>query len=159
MVTALILVFVLGYAAIALEHPIKINKTASALLTAVIAWTLLVMLPMPLGIENTSAFAAYLSGLGETGLGNLQEHFNHFVGHELSHHLGSISEILFFLLGAMTIVELVDAHQGFRIITDRITTKNTVKLLWIVSIITFFLSAVLDNLTTSIVMVSLLRKL
>jgi Na+/H+ antiporter NhaD/arsenite permease-like protein len=89
----------------------------------------------------------------------LQEHFKHFVGHELSHHLGSISEILFFLLGAMTIVELVDAHQGFRIITDRITTKNTVKLLWIVSIITFFLSSVLDNLTTSIVMVSLLRKL
>jgi len=159
MVTALILVFVLGYAAIALEHPIKINKTASALLTAVIAWTLLVMLPMPVGIENTSAFAAYLSGLGEAGLGSLQEHFSHFVGHELSHHLGSISEILFFLLGAMTIVELVDAHQGFRIITDRITTKNTVKLLWIVSIITFFLSSVLDNLTTSIVMVSLLRKL
>ncbi|MFZ4631392.1 MAG: sodium:proton antiporter NhaD [Bacteroidia bacterium] len=159
MVTALILVFVLGYAAIALEHPIKINKTASALLTAVIAWTLLVMLPMPEGIEGSSAFAAYLSGLGEAGLGNLQEHFKHFVGHELSHHLGSISEILFFLLGAMTIVELVDAHQGFRIITDRITTKNTVKLLWIVSIITFFLSSVLDNLTTSIVMVSLLRKL
>jgi Na+/H+ antiporter NhaD/arsenite permease-like protein len=159
MVTALILVFVLGYAAIALEHPIKINKTASALLTAVIAWTLLVMLPMPIGIENTSAFAAYLSGLGQAGLGSLQEHFSHFVGHELSHHLGSISEILFFLLGAMTIVELVDAHQGFRIITDRITTKNTVKLLWIVSIITFFLSSVLDNLTTSIVMVSLLRKL
>ena len=159
MVTALILVFVLGYAAIALEHPIKINKTASALLTAVIAWTLLVMLPMPIGIENTSAFAAYLSALGEAGLGSLQEHFSHFVGHELSHHLGSISEILFFLLGAMTIVELVDAHQGFRIITDRITTKNTVKLLWIVSIITFFLSSVLDNLTTSIVMVSLLRKL
>ena len=159
MVTALILVFVLGYAAIALEHPIKINKTASALLTAVIAWTLLVMLPMPAGIEGSSAFAAYLSGLGEAGLGNLQEHFKHFVGHELSHHLGSISEILFFLLGAMTIVELVDAHQGFRIITDRITTKNTVKLLWIVSIITFFLSSVLDNLTTSIVMVSLLRKL
>ena len=75
MVTALILVFVLGYAAIALEHPIKINKTASALLTAVIAWTLLVMLPMPAGIEGSSAFAAYLSGLGEAGLGNLQEHF------------------------------------------------------------------------------------
>ena len=159
MVTALILVFVLGYAAIALEHPIKVNKTASALLTAVIAWTLLVILPMPEGIEGTSAFAAYLGGLGDAGLGNLQEHFKHFVGHELSHHLGSISEILFFLLGAMTIVELVDAHQGFRIITDRITTKNTVKLLWIVSIITFFLSSVLDNLTTSIVMVSLLRKL
>ncbi|MGA1666064.1 MAG: sodium:proton antiporter NhaD [Bacteroidia bacterium] len=159
MVTALILVFVLGYAAIALEHPIKINKTASALLTAVIAWTLLVMLPMPQGIENTKAFAAYLAGLGNLDSTSLQDHFRHFVSHELRHHLGSVSEILFFLLGAMTIVELIDAHQGFKIITNRVKTRNSVKLLWIVSLLSFFLSAVLDNLTTSIVMVSLLRKL
>jgi Na+/H+ antiporter NhaD/arsenite permease-like protein len=78
---------------------------------------------------------------------------------ELSHHLGAVSEILFFLLGAMTIVELVDAHHGFKVITDRITTKDSRTLLWVLSIITFFLSAILDNLTTSIVMVSLLRKL
>ncbi|MGA1330468.1 MAG: sodium:proton antiporter NhaD [Bacteroidia bacterium] len=159
MVTALILVFVLGYAAIALEHPIKINKTASALLTAVIAWTLLVMLPMPQGIENTKAFAAYLAGLGDLDPTSLQDHFRHFVSHELRHHLGSVSEILFFLLGAMTIVELIDAHQGFKIITNRVKTRNSVQLLWIVSLLAFFLSAVLDNLTTSIVMVSLLRKL
>jgi len=159
MVIALILVFVLGYAAIALEHPIKINKTASALLTAVIAWTLLVMLPMPQGIENTKAFAAYLAGLGDLDPTSLQDHFRHFVSHELRHHLGSVAEILFFLMGAMTIVELIDAHQGFKIITNRVKTRNSVQLLWIVSLLSFFLSAVLDNLTTSIVMVSLLRKL
>ena len=159
MVTALILVFVLGYAAIALEHPIKINKTASALLTAVIAWTLLVLLPMPQGIENTKAFAAYLAGLGDLDPTSLQDHFRHFVSHELRHHLGSVAEILFFLMGAMTIVELIDAHQGFKIITNRVKTRNSVQLLWIVSLLSFFLSAVLDNLTTSIVMVSLLRKL
>jgi len=159
MVTALILVFVLGYAAIALEHPIKINKTASALLTAVIAWTLLVLLPMPQGIENTKAFAAYLAGLGDLDPTSLQDHFRHFVSHELRHHLGSVAEILFFLMGAMTIVELIDAHQGFKIITNRVKTRNSVQLLWIVSLLAFFLSAVLDNLTTSIVMVSLLRKL
>jgi len=159
MVSALILVFVLGYAAIALEHPIKINKTASALLTAVIAWTLLVLLPMPQGIENTKAFAAYLAGLGDLDPTSLQDHFRHFVSHELRHHLGSVAEILFFLMGAMTIVELIDAHQGFKIITNRVKTRNSVQLLWIVSLLAFFLSAVLDNLTTSIVMVSLLRKL
>jgi Na+/H+ antiporter NhaD/arsenite permease-like protein len=124
-----IAVFVLGYLAIALEHPIKVNKTASALLAGVFCWTLF-------------AFS------GHAG-----------VGQELSHHLSKISEILFFLMGAMTIVELVDAYQGFRFITDRIQTKNPVRLLWLICWVTFFLSSILDNLTTSIVMVSLIRKL
>jgi Na+/H+ antiporter NhaD/arsenite permease-like protein len=132
MVTFVILVFVLGYLAIALEHPIKINKTASALLTGVICWTLYALFS--------------------------HDSIDH-IGEQLSHHLGSISGILFFLMGAMTIVELVDAYQGFKIITDRINTKNPKKLLWIICIVTFFLSAILDNLTTSIVMVSLIRKL
>jgi len=127
-----IVIFVVGYLAIALEHPIKINKTASALLTGVICWTL---------------YAVYNS-----------ENIDH-IGEQLHEHLSEISGILFFLMGAMTIVELVDAYQGFRLITDRITTKNPVKLLWIICIVTFFLSAILDNLTTSIVMVSLVRKL
>ncbi len=87
------------------------------------------------------------------------EYVKHYVEHGLSHHLFEIAGILFFLLGAMTIVELVDAHDGFSVITDRITTTNTVKLLWIVGFITFFFSAALDNLTTSIVMISVLRKL
>ncbi len=131
MLTIMIAVFVIGYIAIAFEHPFKIDKAASALITGVLVWTFFV-----------------LSGADQ-----------HFIEEELLHHLSEISSILFFLLGAMTIVELVDAHEGFAIITDKIRTKNKVKLLWIVSVLTFFFSAALDNLTTSIVMVSLLRKL
>lgn len=127
----IIVVFVVGYLAIALEHPIKINKTASALLTGVMCWTLY-------ALSSTDVDA---------------------VGSQLNEHLSSTSQILFFLLGAMTIVELVDAYQGFRLITDRIQTQNPVKLLWLVCWVTFFLSSILDNLTTSIVMVSLIRKL
>lgn len=127
----MIIVFVVGYAAIALEHPIKIDKAASALITGVLVWTLFVF----------------------TGADS------HFIEEELLHHLSEISSILFFLLGAMTIVELIDAHEGFAIITDKITTTKKVKLLWIISVLTFFFSAALDNLTTSIVMISLLRKL
>ncbi|MDA9003798.1 sodium:proton antiporter NhaD [Flavobacteriales bacterium] len=129
--TLMIIVFVVGYAAIALEHPIKIDKAASALITGVLVWTLFVF----------------------TGADS------HFIEEELLHHLSEISSILFFLLGAMTIVELIDAHEGFAIITDKITTTKKVKLLWIISVLTFFFSAALDNLTTSIVMISLLRKL
>ena len=131
MLTLIIVIFVLGYLAIAIEHPIKVDKAASALITGVLVWTLFV-----------------LSGADQ-----------HFIEEQLLHHLSEISSILFFLLGAMTIVELVDAHEGFSIITDKITTKNRVKLLWIVSMLSFFFSAALDNLTTTIVMVSLLRKL
>ena len=127
----MIIVFVVGYAAIALEHPIKIDKAASALITGVLVWTLFVF----------------------TGADS------HFIEEELLHHLSEISSILFFLLGAMTIVELIDAHEGFAIITNKITTTKKVKLLWIISVLTFFFSAALDNLTTSIVMISLLRKL
>ena len=139
------LIFVFGYLCIALEHPLKVDKAASALLTAVLAWTVLVMgadsiLPM---LEAGSHAA------DNTGL---------VVG-ELRHHLGEISEILFFLMGAMTIVELIDAHEGFKVITDRIRTNKRVHLLWLVGLITFFLSAALDNLATTIVMISLLRKL
>lgn len=128
----IILVFVLGYLAIAFEHPINVNKTASALVTGVLCWTLYAL--------------------------SSQESIE-LIGEDLSHHLSEIAAILFFLMGAMTIVELVDAYQGFRIITDRINTKNPKALLWIICIITFFLSAILDNLTTSIVMISLIRKL
>lgn len=135
----MVAVFVIGYVCIALEHPLKIDKAASAILTAVICWTILV-----LGADQIFAGAAE-----ET----------HGIATELRHHLGEIAEILFFLLGAMTIVELVDAHEGFKVITDRIATNNRVYLLWMLSFITFFMSAALDNLTTTIVMVSLLRKL
>jgi len=132
MIASLIVIFIIGYAAIALEHPIKINKTAPALLIGSLMWAIW-------------AVADHLEIV--------------HIEHQLEESLAEISSILFFLLGAMTIVELIDAHQGFKIITNRIKTKNSRKLLWAISIITFFLSALLDNLTTSIVMVSLLRKL
>lgn len=125
------IIFIVGYLAIAFEHPIKINKTASALLVGTICWTVYAMS----GTEG------------------------HVIQENLSHHLASIAEILFFLLGAMTIVELIDAHQGFKIITDQISSKKSVTLLWTIGLLAFFLSAVLDNLTTAIVMVSLLRKI
>jgi len=131
MTAIIVIVFIVGYLAIALEHPLRINKAASALLTGVICW---------------SIYA--LSG-GDKEL----------ISENLSHHLAEISGILFFLLGAMVIVELIDAHDGFEIITERIQSTNKKKLVWIIGIITFFLSAILDNLTTTIVMVSLLRKL
>lgn len=164
METIIILVFTIGYIAIALEHSIKINKTASAILTGVICWTLFALSTPSESLLTSTYFANFLEGLkldiGDkfSALGQ-DELFISFVGSELSHHLAKISEILFFLMGAMTIVELVDAHHGFRFITDRIKTKNAKSLLWIICWVTFFLSAVLDNLTTSIVMVSLIRKL
>lgn len=130
----MIVVFVLGYFFIATEHTFKINKSATALLLAVLMWTSYVV------------FGGFHAGAEE--------------GHErLIFHLGDTAEILFFLLGAMTIVETIDQHGGFSIITDRIATKSKKKLLWVIAILTFFMSAVLDNLTTSIVMVALLRKL
>ena len=129
--TIMIIVFVLGYMAIALEHPIKVDKAASALLIGGITWALY-------------AF----SGVDQ-----------HHMNEHLSHHLVDIAEILFFLLGAMTIVELIDAHEGFSIITDKITTNKKVALMWILCIISFFFSAILDNLTTAIVISALLTKL
>jgi Na+/H+ antiporter NhaD/arsenite permease-like protein len=131
MIGLLIGTFIIGYLAIATEHLININKAASALITGVLCWTIYII--------------------------SSSDH--HLVTEQLTEHLGELSGILFFLLGAMAIVELIDAHQGFDIITKRITQTDKRKLLWIVSLLTFFLSPVLDNLTTTIVMISLLRKL
>ncbi|MBK8895835.1 MAG: sodium:proton antiporter NhaD [Candidatus Competibacteraceae bacterium] len=131
MLTLLVLVFVVAYAAIALEHPIKINKSASALLGAGLLWTI------------------YALAGGEP----------HKVGEELGESVMATAQIVFFLMGAMTIVEVVDAHNGFAVITQRIRTTQLSSLMWLVGFVTFFLSAVLDNLTTTIVMISLMRKL
>lgn len=128
---AIIVIFILGYFAIAFEHSININKAATALVTGVLCWSVYILFT-----PNKQV-----------------------VSHQLMEHLGELAGILFFLLGAMTVVELIDAHDGFEVITERITTKSAVKLLWIIGGLTFFLSAVLDNLTTTIVIVSLLRKL
>ena len=128
----IIAVFSLGYMAIVLEYYIKINKTAVALLIAAVCWTI------------------YLySGAAPVSEDLVQ----------LGHHVSDVSQIIFFLMGAMTLVELIDAHKGFQFITNRITCRSQKSLLWIVALTTFFLSAVLDNLTTTILMVSLMRKI
>jgi Na+/H+ antiporter NhaD/arsenite permease-like protein len=127
----IIAIFILGYTAIALEHNIKLNKAASALITGVLCWVVYIVFTPD----------------------------KHIVNEQLLEHLGDVSAILFFLLGAMTIVELIDAHEGFNIITSKITETKKKNLIWIIGFITFFLSAVLDNLTTTIVMISLLKKL
>jgi Na+/H+ antiporter NhaD/arsenite permease-like protein len=131
MLSALAIIFVITYAAIALEHPLKINKAASALLGAGLLWT------------------TYALFVGDT----------HLVSEQLGESLMGTAQIIFFLMGAMTIVEVMDAHNGFDVITARIRTSKLATLMWLVGMVTFFLSAILDNLTTTIVMVSLLRKL
>jgi len=131
MIVAIIFVFILGYAAIAFEHTLKINKAASAVVTGALCWTIYIL------------FSADKEK----------------VVSELHFQMGGLSQILFFLLGAMTIVELVDAHDGFELITRHIKTNSKSRLLWLIGFITFFLSAILDNLTTTIVMISLLRKI
>ncbi|MFT5749240.1 MAG: Na+/H+ antiporter NhaD/arsenite permease-like protein [Ancylomarina sp.] len=154
----MIVVFVLGYIAIALEHPLKIDKAASALLIGVITWALYVFGGVDILSSGVSrAWNDYVAI--NPSLDNPQGMLYFITHHEVLHHLAEISAILFFLLGAMTIVEIVDQHQGFKIITDKIKTTNKVKLLWVLSILTFFMSATLDNLTTTIVLVALIRKL
>jgi Na+/H+ antiporter NhaD/arsenite permease-like protein len=128
---AIIAIFVIAYAAIALEHPIKVNKSASALVAAGLLWTV------------------YAALRGDHAL----------IDRQLNESVSSTAQIVFFLIGAMTIVEVIDAHNGFEVITSLIRTRKQVTLIWLVGFITFFLSAVLDNLTTTIVMISLMRKL
>lgn len=131
MVTAIVTFFILGYLCIALESVLKINKAVPALLMCVICWTL------------------YACGVGDS---------TDYSG-RLLHHLGETCEILFFLMGAMTIVEIVDANGGFYFVHDALATKSKKALLWRITAMTFILSAILDNLTTSIVMIMVLRKL
>jgi len=123
---------------IALEHPLKVDKAATALLTGVICWVLVIY-----GKDTLFGPAVNIS----------------YVEESITFHLGEISAILFFLLAAMTIVELIDAYHGFEVVTSKIRTTSRVKLLWIICLTTFFFSAVLDNLTTTIVIAALLKKL
>ena len=131
MLTALVVIFVIAYAAIALEHPLRVNKSASALIGAGLLWTI------------------YALSTGD----------HHLVSEQLGESLMGTAQIVFFLMGAMTIVEVVDAHNGFEVITSRINTTKLSTLMWLIGFVTFFLSSVLDNLTTTIVMISLIKKL
>jgi Na+/H+ antiporter NhaD/arsenite permease-like protein len=165
MLILIVTIFVIGYVFIALEHTVNINKTASALLTGILCWTFLIFATPPESLLSSDVFARTLQMLkieiGESAFNVLTplEQFREYALFELTTHLSSIAQIIFFLIGAMTIVELVDAHHGFQFITDRIKTKHPASLLWIICLVTFFLSSILDNLTTAIVMVSLCRKL
>ncbi len=175
----MVVIFILGYTAIALEHPIKVEKAASALLTGSILWALYALFSEQILSLNLSPSWEEIRTMADGFVHNIKPNMSDiefatspyretveiasepvlFVKHELGHHLIEIAEILFFLFGAMTIVETVDQNQGFKVITDKIKTTSKVKLLWILGFLTFFMSAALDNLTTTIVMVALLRKL
>jgi Na+/H+ antiporter NhaD/arsenite permease-like protein len=158
LLASIIVLFVVGYFVIALEHPLRIDKAATALFIGAGCWALYALGLETLAPEIPDSFRQLMV-----------EQQKHTDGAELIQHyaihgqfvelIAEIAYILFFLMGAMTIVELVDAYEGFSYITDRITSLNKVKLLWTVCVLTFFLSAVLDNLTTTIVMVSLMKKL
>ncbi len=146
MLIGVIICFIIGYLVIVFEHPLKLDKTVPALIMGALCWALI-----------------------SVGHLDIIDHHGHAVGHDgdyydglggvLLHHIGKTAEILIFLIGAMTIVELIDLHKGFSVITNRITTNSKKKMLWLICILAFFLSATLDNLASTIVLVSLLRRL
>ena len=138
MLTGVILCFILGYLTIVFEHPLKLDKSVPALLMGSLCWALVSLGHME--VVDHHHHVAELDGV-------------------LLHHIGKTAEILIFLIGAMTIVELIDLHKGFSVITNRITTRSKRKMLLMISILAFFLSATLDNLASTIVLVSLLRRL
>ena len=153
MASIIILIFIIGYLSITLEHPLKLDKTVPALIMASLIWAVL-------AIGFVNGWFDVVNGEGQA--------FNFLTGGEsamegfegtLLHHLGKTSEILIFLIGAMTIVEIIDLHRGFDVLKSAVKTKSKKKLLWIIGILAFFLSAVIDNLTATIVLITLLRKL
>lgn len=150
----LILLFVIGYLSITLEHPLKLDKTVPALLMASLMWALL-------AVGFHKGWFSVVDGYGNIfniNSGDLHQQEHGFEG-LLLHHIGKVAEILIFLIGAMTIVELIDLHRGFDVLKGMVKTKSKIKLLWITGVIGFVLSAVIDNLTATIVLISLLRKL
>lgn len=161
MIVTLIVLFLIGYLAIALEHPIKIDKTATALLLGMLMWVV-----YTLGAEyivplvHQEELTRYLELHPQMAVKSLYDQcLNFILNVEIVESLGDITQTLLFLIGAMTIVELIDVHGGFSVITNRITTRNKKKLLWVVCVTAFVFSAILDNMTTTIVMIMLLRKL
>ncbi|MCM1369290.1 MAG: sodium:proton antiporter NhaD [Candidatus Amulumruptor caecigallinarius] len=161
MISTLIALFVVGYLAIALEHPLRVDKTATALLLGMLLWILYALgaefiVPLVEG-ESLKAYVAAHPSLANAGL-HMQA-LDYVINVKIVETLGDVTQTLFFLIGAMTIVELVDIHGGFTVITNKISTRNKRTLLWVLCAVTFIFSAVLDNMTTTIVMVLLLRKI
>ena len=161
MLTTLLVLFIVGYLAIALEHPLRVDKTASALLLGMLMWVIYAMgAESVVPVVSADCFRHFMEthpGLESKSLH--EQALQYVLNVDIVEHLGDIMQTLLFLIGAMTIVEMVDVHGGFRVITDHINTRDKRKLLWIISFVTFFMSAILDNLTTTIVMLMLLRKL
>lgn len=160
-VDIMILIFIVGYVFIAFEHKLKVNKAATALITAGILWVVYIT-ASPTSVVETSSemFKEYLVlNPHLESLSLVEQCVKFIVDFQIIDYLGEVSETLFFLMGAMTIVEIIDVHGGFSIITNRITTRDKRRLLWILACITFFMSAVLDNMTTAIVMVMLVRRI
>ena len=156
----IVAIFILGYAFITMEDSLKINKSATALCLSVILWTIYVLnAEQFVPVFNAEAFAQFVAERGIGGL-SISEQINKFVvEHSILEHVAEIAEIILFLMGAMTIVELIDKHGGFNFVNSRIKTRKKRYLLWLICGMTFVLSAILDNLTTTIVMIMVLRKL
>jgi Na+/H+ antiporter NhaD/arsenite permease-like protein len=166
MLSAVIACFVIGYVVIVFEHPLRLDKTVPALLMGALCWALLSLGFNAGALDVVDSYGQLFSlgGHGVEGLtGAAMDEAHHDAEHGFSgtllHHLGKTAEILIFLIGAMTIVEIVDLHRGFDIIKGWISTRSKKKLLWIVGVLGFILSAIIDNLTATIVLVTLLRKL
>lgn len=153
MASIIILIFIIGYLSITLEHPLKLDKTVPALIMSSLIWAVLAI-GFHAGwfnvVNTEDQVFSYLSG-GEAAMEGFEG--------TLLHHLGKTAEILIFLIGAMTIVEIIDLHRGFEILKGLVKTRSKRKLLWIIGILAFFLSAIIDNLTATIVLITLLRKL
>lgn len=161
MLTGMIAVFLVGYLLIALEHPIRINKAGTALVIGTVLWVMYTM-AAPSFVPNISSeeFMLFLKSNPSIASLPFAEQCTQFVvQHQVLESIGEIAETLVFLSGAMITVELIDAHGGFMYITNRIKTTHKKHLLLLIATLTFFMSAVLDNLTTSIVMIMLIRKL
>ena len=155
MFTLIVLAFILGYLTIVFEHPLKLDKTVPALLMGAFMWALLAVGFYQGSVEIIDSHNHIFSLMGG---GDHLEAEEGFTG-ALLHHLGKIAEILIFLIGAMTIVEIIDLHRGFSVLKNWVKTRSKKKLLWIVGILGFILSAIIDNLTATIVLVTLLRKI
>lgn len=160
MIVTFILLFLIGYLAIALEHNLKVDKAASALLLGMTLWVLYAFFCTDLiPVLHPDAFKHFIAENSLQGRSLTEQALAFMLNFQIIESLGDITQTLFFLIGAMTIVEIIDVHEGFSVITNKITTRNKRKLLFVVCMVTFLLSSVLDNLTTTIVMIMLLRKI
>lgn len=158
MIAIVILTFVLGYLTIVFEHPLKLDKTVPALLMGALMWAMVALGYHAGIIEIIDSHGHIFNMVGMSDPVEIEKGQDHFAT-ALIHHVGKIAEILIFLIGAMTIVELIDLHRGFEVLKEVVGTKNKKKLMIVITVISFFLSSIIDNLTTTIVMISLLRKL